>query len=195
VRAVASINREMACLRHIFSKAVEWEMIDQNPFTKGRSLIIKTNNTRFRYLTENEIKKLLDNCVNDYTKDIVTAVLNSGMRRQEVLSLKWEQIRNDFIYLSKTKTDESRQIPINDDLNQLFKWIRTRKHLKHDYVFCDKEGRPFKQINKSFRASLTKAEIEDFRFHDLRHTFGSHFVMRGGSLKELQEILGHIGSR
>lgn len=50
---------------------------------------------------------------------------------------------------------------------------------------------PFKQINKSFQASLKKAGIEDFRFHDLRHTFASHFVMRKGSLKDLQELLGH----
>ena len=124
-------------------------------------------------------------------KDITVAVLNSGMRRQEVLNLRWDQVRNDFIYLNKTKTDESRQIPINDDLSELFKNIRKRNQLRSEYVFCDNKGRPFKQINKSFQASLKKAGIEDFRFHDLRHTFASHFIMRKGSLKDLQEILGH----
>jgi len=191
LRATASVNREIACLRHVFSKAVEWEMIEQNPFTKGKALVVKANNKRFRYLTEDEIQRLLDNCVNDYTNDIVTAVLNSGMRRQEVLSLKWNQIRNGFIYLTKTKTDESRQIPINDDLAELFKDIRKRNQLKFEYVFCDSKGRPFKQITRSFHASLKKAGIDDFRFHDLRHTFASHFVMRKGSLKDLQELLGH----
>jgi integrase len=191
LRATASVNREIACLRHVFSKAVEWEMMEQNPFTKGRALVVKANNKRFRYLTEDEIQRLLDNCVNDYTKDIVKAVINSGMRRQEVLSLKWSQIRNGFIYLTKTKTDEARQIPINDDLSELFKDIRKTNQLKFDYVFCDNRGRPFKQITRSFQASLQKAGIDDFRFHDLRHTFASHFVMRKGSLKDLQEILGH----
>ena len=113
------------------------------------------------------------------------------MRRQEVLGLKWEQVRNGFIYLSKTKTDDSRQIPVNDDLAEVFKSIRKRNQLKSEYVFCDKKGRPFVDIKVSFKASLRKAGIEDFRFHDLRHTFASHFIMRGGTLKELQEILGH----
>lgn len=191
LRAIASVNREIACLRHVFSKAVEWEMMEQNPFTKGKALVAKANNKRFRYLTEEEIERLLVNSVNDYTKDIVTAVINTGMRRQEVLNLKWNQIRIGFIYLDKTKTNESRQIPINDDLAELFRAIRKRNQLKFDYVFCDNKGRPFKQINKSFQASLKKAGIEDFRFHDLRHTFASHFVMRKGSLKDLQELLGH----
>ena len=191
IRATASVNREIACLRHVLSKAVEWEMMEQNPFTKGKALVVKANNKRFRYLMEDEIQILLDNCVNKYTNDIVTAVINSGMRRQEVLSLKWDQVRNSFIYLTKTKTDEARQIPINDDLSELFKDIRKRNQLKFDYVFCDSSGRPFKQITKSFQASLRKAGIKDFKFHDLRHTFASHFVMRKGSLKDLQEILGH----
>jgi integrase len=191
LRATASVNREIACLRHLFTKGVEWEMMEQNPFTKGKALVVKANNKRFRYLTENEIEKLLDNCVNDYTRDIITTVINTGMRRQEVLSLKWNQIRNGFIYLTKTKTDEARQVPINDDLAELFKSIRKRNQLKFEYVFCDSRGRPFKQINKSFQASLKKAGIEDFRFHDLRHVFASHFVMRKGPLKDLQEILGH----
>ncbi|MCD6265273.1 MAG: site-specific integrase [Deltaproteobacteria bacterium] len=191
LRAIASVNREIACLRHVFSKAVEWEMMEQNPFTKGKALVAKANNKRFRYLTEEEIERLLVNSVNDYTKDIVTAVINTGMRRQEVLNLKWNQIRIGFIYLDKTKTNESRQIPINDDLAELFRAIRKRNQLKFDYVFCDNKGRPFKQINKSFQASLKKAGIEDFRFHHLRHTFASHFVMRKGSLKDLQELLGH----
>jgi integrase len=190
VRATASTNRDIACLRHLFTKAVEWEMMEQNPFTKGKALVVKANNKRFRYLTEDEIERLLDNCVNDYTRDIVTAVINTGMRRQEVLSLKWKQIRDGFIYLSKTKTGE-RQIPINGDLTELFKKVRAKNQLRSEYVFCDGKGRQFKQITKSFQASLERAGIEDFRFHDLRHTFASHFVMRGGTIKELQELLGH----
>ena len=191
LRATASVNREIACLRHLFTKGVEWEMMEQNPFTKGRALVVKANNKRFRYLTENEIEKLLDNCVNDYTRDIVTAVINTGMRRRETLTLKWKQIRDGFIYLDKTKPNEPRQIPINDDLTELFKGIRKKVQLRSEYVFCDNRGRPFKQITKSFMASLRLAGIEDFRFHDLRHTFASHFVMRKGSLKDLQELLGH----
>jgi len=192
LRTQGTINREMSNLRHIFSKAFEWEMIEQNPFAKGKSLTIKDSTKRLRYLTEEEITRLLDKCVNDYTRDIVTVILNTGMRRGEVLSLKWEQVSKDgFIYLDKTKTDESREIPINDDLAESLRDIRQRNQLRSEYVFCDSKGKPYGQIRKSFDASLRRAGIKDFRFHDLRHTFASHFVMRGGSLKDLQEILGH----
>ena len=191
VRKTASVNREMAAIQHLFNKAVEWELLESSPFDRGKNLQEKENNKRYRYLDRDEIDRLLDNCVNDYTRDVTVAVLNTGMRRQEILSLKWEQVRGDFIYLSKTKTDDARQIPINDDLVELFKEVRAKNQLKSKYIFCDNGGRPFKEITKSFMAALRRAGIEDFRFHDLRHTFASHFIMRGGQLKELQELLGH----
>jgi len=142
-------------------------MIERSPFDKGKSLLIKENNKRFRYLDQDEIANLLENCINDYTKDIIVTVLNTGMRRQEVLSLKWNQVRNGFIYLTETKTDESRQIPINDDLADLFKGIRQKNQLRSEYVFCNDRGNPFNDIKTSFKASLRRAGIEDFRFHDL----------------------------
>ena len=169
-------------------------MIERNPFEKGKTLLIKENNKRSRYLDQDEINRLLKACINDYTKDIIVTVLNTGMRRQEVLSLKWDQVKRDgFIYLFAlmTKTDEDRQIPINDDLAELFKNIRQRVQLRTGYVFCDKKGRAFSEIKTSFEPALKRANIENLRFHDLRHTFASHFVMRGETIKELQEILGH----
>ncbi len=120
---------------------------------------------------------------------IVTVALNTGMRRSEVLSLKWSQIRNGFIYLIKTKTDEARQIPLNDTLRELFPSIP--RHIKSDYVFCDKNGSPYKDVRRSFKTAVEKAGIQDFRFHDLRHTFASRLVMKGVSLKTVQELLGH----
>jgi len=192
IRATASVNREISCFHHVFTKGVEWDLLERNPFDKGKSLLMKENNKRFRYLDQDEIDKLLKSFINDYTKNITVTVLNTGMRRQEVLGLKWEQIRKDgFIYLDKTKTNEQRQIPINDDLANLFTNIRQTNQLKSEYVFCNDKGKPFIDIKTSFKASLRRAGIENFRFHDLRHTFASHFVMRKGSLKDLQEILGH----
>lgn len=91
-----------------------------------------------------QINRLLDNCINDDTRDIVTAILNTGMRRREALNLKLQQIRNDFICLDKTKTDEPRRIPINDDLAELFKEIRKRNQLRPKYLFCDSKGGAFK---------------------------------------------------
>ena len=189
IRKDASVNRAMACLRHLFSKAVEWELIEQSPFSKGKSLILKENNQRLRFLTEDEVTKLLDECTG-YIHDVVECALNTGMRRGEILSLKWGQIRNGFIYLRETKTKEPRQIPINDDLDAMFKRIRKKQHLTSKYVFLY-EGKPMKGIKRAFKGALSRSDIEDFRFHDLRHTFASQVIMRGGTLKDVQELLGH----
>lgn len=189
IRSVASINREMSCLHHVFSKAVELEMVEENPFERGKSLILKENNQRVRFLSQKEINKLLDECPK-YLRQIVVCALNTGMRRGEILNLKWEQIRNGFIYLRKTKSNEAREIPLNNTLEALFREIRKERHLKSEYVFTYKD-RPLHGLKKSFSGALKRAGIEDFRFHDLRHTFASHLIMSGASIKDVQELLGH----
>jgi integrase len=210
IRADASLNREIACLHHVFVKAVEWEMIERSAFHRGKSLLVKENNKRIRYLKEEEIEKLLDECPR-HVRQIAVCAVNTGMRREEILSLKWSQVNNGFIYLQKTKTNEARQIPVNDALESLFFDIRKEHGLRSEYVFsfAKGEGRlkgpePIKKregpapvpervtnVRTAFQAALRRAGIENFRFHDLRHTFASHMIMRGASLKDLQEILGH----
>lgn len=210
IRKDATINREISCLHHIFTKAYEWELIERNPFDRGKSMLLKENNKRDRYLERDEIQNLLATCP-PHLRKIVECVLHTGMRKQEVLGLKWEQIRGDFIYLRKTKTNESREIPINDTLALLFQKIRKDQQLRSQYVFTyaaseDKlvDLKPVRERKKpapvpdrllnlksSFSSAVKRAGIENFTFHDLRHTFASHFVMHGGSLRALQQILGH----
>jgi len=173
----------------MLSKAVEWEMVGQNPFQAGKSLILKENNQRIRYLSDDEIADLLDACV-PHLRDIVECALNTGMRKAEILNLKWSQIRNGFIYLRESiKNKEPRELPVNDDLSVLFKRIRKRQHLTSDRVFNytieTKKGMKVMQlsiadIKRSFRSACDRAGIMDFHFHDLRHTFASHIIMKGG---------------
>jgi integrase len=200
LRKDASVNREMSCLHHVFDKAKDWEMIETSPFDRGKSLILKENNQRLRFLTEEEIHRLLVAC-SVHLRPIVICALNTGMRRAEILSLKWDQIRNGFIYLTKTKTNEARQIPVNDTLELLFRQIRQKHQLRSDHVFLywkeriktgkDWIGPPLNEVKRSFHAALKRAQIEDFHFHDLRHTFASQIIMNGGGIKDVQEILGH----
>jgi integrase len=189
-RTDASVNRCMAALRHMMGKAVSWNMLKISPFSQGESLHIKENNERLRYLSESEIDNLLAECHKQHLRDIVECAINSGMRKGEILNLEWSQIRNGHIYLQKTKSNKRREIPINEDLAELFKRIRQRQHLTSKYVFTY-DGARVESIKTAFNAALKRAGIEDFRFHDLRHTFASHFIMRGGDLKSLQELLGH----
>ena len=100
--------------------------MDQNPFNKGKSLLLKLNNQRIRYLTEEEIERLLIECESqEHFYHIVTCAINTGLRKGDILDLKWEQIRNGFIYPDKdTATKKRREIPINKDLDVMFKEIR-----------------------------------------------------------------------
>ncbi len=195
-RTDATVNREMSTLRHILNKAVEWEMLEVNPFNKGSRLTLKENNHRLRFLSELEIEALLKACaeLKTYTPHLVPIVesaLLTGMRREELLSLKWEQIRNGFIYLTETKSGKARQIPINERLAQVLKALRQTNQLKSEFVFCDGQGRRFHEEKRSFTLACRRAGIEAFRFHDIRHTFASQLVMNGINLKAVQELLGH----
>ncbi len=189
-RTDASVNRDMAIFAHTLSKAVEWGLLEISPFKKGKRLMFKENNQRLRFLTEVEIDSLLTACT-PHLRPIVETALHSGMRRGELLGLKWEQIRNGFIYLTETKSGKARQIPINDRLAQVFREVRRGNQLKSPYVFCDSQGRRFYEVKRSFVSACRRAGLEDFRFHDLRHTFASRLVMKGASLKAVQELLGH----
>lgn len=190
IRSDATVNREMSTLRHMFNKAVEWEMLESSPFKRGKRLMFKEGSHRLRFLNEAEIDRLLAECPS-HLKPIVETALLTGMRRGELLGLKWEQIRNGFIYLTETKSGESRQLPINDRLAQVFRDIRKQNQFKSEYVFTGPDGKRFYEVKRSFAGACRRAGIEDFRFHDLRHTFASHLVMAGVNLKAVQELLGH----
>ncbi len=185
----ASVNREMACLRHMLGKAKSWQMIERNPFEHGETLRLKENNMRVRFLNEDEIRALLKESPT-HLRQIIICALNTGMRRGEILSLKWDMIRNGFIYLEKTKTGESRSIPVNDSMEKLFREIRQDQGLRSEYVFTFR-GNPVNELKTAFQGAVRRAGIRNFRFHDLRHTAASQMVIRGASLKDVQEILGH----
>jgi len=109
----ATINRELACLRSIFNKAIEWKVLTQNP---PKILLYKENNQRVRYLTEEEAT-LLINLAPEPLKSIIVVALNTGMRRGEILNLKWEDIdiREKVLTLQETKGGGKRHILKNKE--------------------------------------------------------------------------------
>jgi len=184
----ATVNRSLACLKSIFNKAIHWGRVEDNPVKKVK--LLKENNKRLRYLEKEEIVKLLSRC-SKRLRPIVVLALNTGMRRGEILGLKWQDIdfRRGIIYLYNTKNGEKRELPMNEMAKTAL--IRTLKHPDSPYIFCDKNGRPFKGNRKSFFTALEKSGIINFRFHDLRHTFASHLVMSGIDLNTVRELMGH----
>lgn len=143
------------------------------------------DNKRTRYLNKEEIALLLDKCRED-VRPVVFCALYTGMRRGEILSLTWDNVdlQQDNITLLRTKSTKKREIPIVKELKQLFLSMNPKKSgpvfpISRDAFIC------------SFKRTLAKLAIPDFHFHDIRHTFASHFMMSGGSITDLQQILGH----
>jgi integrase len=190
-RKKSTINGVMVLLTQLFDYAKKRDMIKYSPFSENGTLLFKIpRKKKHRYLIEDEIERLLIAC-NGYLKDIIKVTLLSGMRRQEVLGLRWDETEDGFINLPgwRTKSGEDRGVPITDDLKDVLDEIKSRND--SEYVFPGKDGEPFKQVTRSYQTALEDAEIEDADFHTLRHTYATHFIRRGGSVPVLQEILGH----
>jgi integrase len=193
-RTVARINREMAVMRHMFNKAVAWGMLEFNPFLRGETLFTKEQNARTRYLTPQESVRLLAEC-SVHLRPIVETAINTGMRKGEILQMRWEWIQGHWVYLPADvcKNKEARPVPLNKAQIQVFKEVRATTELTSSYVFPSivLSDAPYNTIRKGFEAACRRAGIVNFRFHDLRHTCASWMVMAGASLKAVQEQLGH----
>ncbi len=187
----ATTNRMMACLKHMITKGVDWEMASEADLKQVRKVKFKKeNNKRLRFLDVEECQRLID-CCSKHLRPIVITALNTAMRRGEILSLKWEQVdlRHGYISLVDTKSGEGREIPINNTLKKLFD--KMPHSIESIYVFTDKDGNPYKEVKRSFKTALRKAEIHNATFHTLRHTAASQLVMAGVDITTVKELLGH----
>ncbi|MEE9441241.1 MAG: site-specific integrase [candidate division Zixibacteria bacterium] len=182
----ASVNRELACLKHMFTKAIEWDMAAVNPVKQVK--MFRENPGRIRYLSNEEIERLIPAC-NDTIRPIVIVALHTGMRKQEILSLKWESLDIDrkIIYVCGTKSGYDRQIPMSEPVLFAIKSMPKRS----EYIFTRPNGEQINDIRTAYANAIKKGNIEDFTFHDLRHTFASHLVMNGTDLLTVKELLGH----
>lgn len=207
VRSNVSVNRELQALRHMLNKAVEWGMLEENPFSRFKeSPFFKEMNDRIRFLGEDEIRKLLE-VSPPYLANIIRAAIFTGLRKGDLLNMKWEDIdleRGLLFFREEKKRGKLGIKPLNNDMIALLMAIPKGKS---EYVFNgpiprekgeekyialpDPNGTLLRDTKRSFRSALKKAGIKDFHFHDLRHTSASYLVMRGASLKAVQEHLGH----
>ena len=185
-KSPATVNRQIALLKHMFTKAIEWGKLKDNPAKKVKPL--KREIRRVRYLMLEEVQRLLSNCA-DHLKPIVEVAVNTGMRKMELLTLKWDQVNLDqgFITLWETKNSERPDIPMNETVKASLNGIERNG----PYIFCDGNGKSFGNVKRSFETALKKSEIEDFRFHDLRHTFASNLIMEGTDITTAKELMGH----
>ena len=187
----STVNRELACLKRMYNLAINWKEARVNPVINVDFLEEPPGRTRF--LTIEEAILLIEKASTSLKSIIITA-LNTGMRLGEILSLRWNQVHlenmiDPTIEITTSKNNKKRFIPLNEDMISLMKNIRTKSD--SDYVFIGERGEPLRSIRNTFNLAVENADIKDFKFHDLRHTFASHYLMSGGDLLSLKEILGH----
>ncbi|MFA6700739.1 MAG: tyrosine-type recombinase/integrase [Thiomicrospira sp.] len=189
-----STNRIIILCRFIFNCAIRWEVpLVKNPTDKIE--LYPENNKRERYISSEEAQRLflaLDASESKMLKFIVSMLLLTGARKNEVLQAKW----SDFDFerriwkIEFNKSGKTRHVPISDGVIALLQSIPRFEGV--EFVFPNPETQlPYVHIFSSWDTARKRAGLPEVRIHDLRHSFASFLVNSGRSLYEVQKILGH----
>ena len=180
-------NRYLALIRSILRKAcLEWEWIDRAPKIR----LYKEAKRRVRWITPEHVNVLLME-LPLHQRDIVLFALSTGLRQANVIGLTWDHVDLDrqtaWISGDNAKAKEDIHISLSRVAVELLQ-RQLGKHVTHVFTYA---GKPIGQVNtKAWRSALKRAGIENFRWHDLRHTWASWLVQNGTPLYDLQEMGG-----
>lgn len=138
---------------------------------------------------------LVENDFADYLKPMILLSLNTGLRQAAIFNLKWSDIDLHTNTLTvaplSAKSGKTIRVPLNQTaLVTICEW-KNCQIKESDFVFSNKDGKPFNNVTKSWKAVLQQAGIVNFRWHDMRHDFASQLVMSGVDLNTVRELLGH----
>lgn len=192
--APGTVNRYLSALSKAFSNAVkEWHWVQDNPLRR----VSKKTEPRgiVRYLSDEERARLLEACRKSERHElylIVLFALTTGMRRGELLGLRWPDVdlERRVAVLHNTKNGDRRSVPIVPEVAALLREHGKVRRLDNDLIFA-KDSAEVWSFDKAWYQALKDAKLKDFRFHDLRHTAASYLAMSGASVPELAAVLGH----
>ncbi len=188
----ATINRYKAAISVIFSYACREYDLPENPVRKIPSL--PENNERTRFLSEAERTILFKACRAskwDKLYLIVLLAITTGARKGELTKLRWNDIDFDrrTAYVATTKNGQPKVLPLTDSVIKELEIFDAKDNslifgskVKYDVPYC---------FTKPWKKALEDADINDFRFHDLRHSCASYLAQSGASLLEIADVLGH----
>ncbi len=193
--APPTVNRELAFLKRVFNVAMRNGDTESNPVTQVK--MFKENPPRTRFLTEDEELRLYSALPTEdwRPRNIVGLAVHTGLRRGELFSMKWENVDlfNRVITIPRSKSGDARQVPMSKAVLKMMQELPSR--MRSEWVFPNDAGTgpldAHNFENRIFIRAIKKAGIENFRFHDLRHTFASRLAMKGVSLQTIQKLLGH----
>jgi integrase len=188
----ATIRRDLAFLGSIFTAAIRWGWADTSPVTNFNKKALKESSPRTRFLAREEFARLLG-AASDDLKPILMLAVETGLRKEELLGLTFPSIdlRRRELHLTVTKTGRPRRVPLSPKALETIRELLERSRPRTSYLFCKPDGSRIGNPKKAFIGACRRAGIDDFRFHDLRHTYASWWVQDGGDLYRLSRILGH----
>lgn len=197
-----TVNRHLFVFKQIMKFCCEHEWILKNPLL-GVKEIQKAENA-FDFLSREEINRLLVVNLHEPIYVVLLIALNTGMRLGEICGLCWDQVSfqsrqivvrrtmSSYGLEEKTKSKRIRYVPMND---QVYDCLLKLSHKKKTVFVCSTGRGVTWNVDhvsgRGFRRALERADVRKVRFHDLRHTYASHFMMNNGNIYDLQKILGH----
>ncbi len=206
-----TIDNHLILLRRILNVAREWELIKRTP----RHELYRPKDPAFDFLDFAEADEIIAAAQSlpphfsrssfsvgdgDWGRMILFAI-RTGLRVGEILALRWDNV--DLIAgkihvcesvtrdtLGTPKSGRARDVPLSQ---QALKSLRKQRHLRGEQVFCDLDGKRLirDQCVGPLAQACRRAHLRNITWHQLRHTFASHLVMRGVPLRSVQELLGH----
>ncbi|MCP4651222.1 MAG: site-specific integrase [PVC group bacterium] len=194
----STVNKHLTLLKSMFNRAREWRIYQGENPTRGIKKFDE-NNERVRCLDADDQQRLVE-CCNGLAKMVVIVALGTGLRYSEIINLKrlhesnsnFVDFDNNLIYVHSAmcKSGKSRHVPMSKTVRDSLLSIPKQKGTPY-FFFNTKTGKPIGSIKTAFNKAVKRAEIIDFKFHDLRHTFASNLVRMGIDIYVVQQLLGH----
>ena len=202
----STTDKDLAILKAFFNWCIAHQLAVANPVRRVK--LFHEDNSRLRYLSREEYDRLIEaartltartsvSTPSPYLEEKIVLAAHTGLRRGSLFNLRWDQIdfANSVMRIPRTKSGRPLSVPLNLTAKTTLKKLFDARKPEAQYVFPHAEGlkagQPIQEIKYGFHAALKLAKIEDFTWHDLRHTFASWLMMRGASLRSVAELLGH----
>jgi integrase len=193
--SVVTVNRYLQTLKAMMTKACDWKLITERRLRELRKIKLADEryNRRNDFLSREDAERLIDKA-DPQIQPIIICALQTGMRKGEILGLRWSQVdlTHRVVHLPQTKSGEPRSLPINNRLLSTLKGLV--RNISDDHVFWNPEtGKRWSDLKRLFRRATIKSKLTSrgIVFHHLRHTAASWMVMAGVPLATVAAILGH----
>jgi len=190
----ATVNHYLTALSAVLAYATkELNWLRFNPMQSIKKLELK--NSRVRFLSTEERAKLLHICHRRHPLlyPLVLLAISTGMRKGELLALHWKDVdfSKQVLRIEQSKNGDKRSVPLTGRAFQMLQEMHKVRHIHSDLIFARSDGKAAIELKKQWEGAVKEAEIENFRFHDLRHTAATYLLESGATLPQLSAILGH----